>query len=69
MKAGQALLPATGPAKLKPLAAHESAIIYAEIRQSALWLMATLTPEHARNRRITCVTGGKSAQLFKLWIF
>ena len=47
MKAGQALLPATGPAKLKPLPAHEYAIIYEEIHQSASWLMATLTPEHA----------------------
>ncbi len=47
MKAGQALLPATGPAKLTPLPAREYAIMSEETHQSALWLMATLTPEHA----------------------
>ena len=47
MKAGQALLPATGPVKLMPLPVHEYAIISDEILQSALWLMAPLTPEPA----------------------
>ncbi|MEC8357874.1 MAG: hypothetical protein VXZ91_10755 [Pseudomonadota bacterium] len=47
MKAGQALLPATSPAQLKPLPAHEYTIISEETHQGALWLMATLTPEHA----------------------
>jgi len=47
MKADQALLPATGPAKLKPLPVHEYAIISDEILQSALRLMARLTPEPA----------------------
>ena len=47
MKAGQALLPATGPAKLKPLPAHEYALISVATHQSALWLMATLIPEYA----------------------
>jgi len=47
MKADQALLPASGPAKLKPLPVHEYAIIYDEILQSALRLMAPLTPEPA----------------------
>jgi hypothetical protein len=40
MKADQALLPATGPAKPEPLPVHEYAIISDEILQSALWLMA-----------------------------
>ncbi|MGA0202619.1 MAG: hypothetical protein ACO3JU_05490 [Pseudohongiellaceae bacterium] len=47
MKADQALLPATGPAKPEPLPVHEYAIISDEILQSALWLMAPLTPEPA----------------------
>jgi len=34
---------------------HEFAIISEEIHQSALCLMATLTPEHAWNRCKTCV--------------
>ena len=47
MKADQALLPATGPAKPKLLPVHEYAIISDEILQSALWLMAPLTAEPA----------------------
>ncbi|MEC7188060.1 MAG: hypothetical protein VXW45_06390 [Pseudomonadota bacterium] len=47
MKADHALLPATGPAKPEPLPVHEYAIISDEILQSALWLMAPLTPEPA----------------------
>ena len=47
MKADQALLPATGPAKPKPLPVHEYAIISDVILQSALWSMAPLTTEPA----------------------
>jgi hypothetical protein len=66
MKADQALLPATGPAKLKPLPVHEYAIISEEILQSASWLMAPLTPEPTLNRRKTCVTGEKICSIIQI---